>query len=164
MVDVFSQSVQQRFWSKVIKQDSERGHWFWIGAIADDGYGRLSINARGRTDSVRPHRFAYALAHGRELNTLGPLMHTCDIPICVRATTDELTHLVEGTVLDNMLDRRQKGRASNGQQFAWRGLPRQRFTEKSRALRDELTTHGTTRPDVLAALITGNDPEAPTLF
>ena len=164
MVDIFSGSVLDRFWSKVVRQPGENGHWFWIGAIADDGYGRFTINHAGRTDAVRPHRYAYALANHLELSDFGTLMHVCDIPICVHATADSLTHLVEGTVRDNMLDRRHKGRDANGTQFKWRGLPRQQFAQRSRALRDELLIHQTERPDVLSALLAGNDPDAPTLF
>lgn len=163
-MDIFSPSIQSRFWSKVIRQDGDAGHFFWVGAIADDGYGRFSINHRGRTDAVRPHRYTYALTHGCDIHTFGTLMHLCDVPLCVRATADSLTHLVEGSTRANMLDRQMKGRTRNGSQFAWRGLPRERFAAISRALRAELLAHGTTRQDVLAARIAGNDPAAPTLF
>ena len=163
-MDIFSSPIQNRLWSRVIRQDGDGGHFFWVGAIADDGYGRFSINHHGRTDAVRPHRYTYALAHGCDLDSFGTLMHLCDIPLCVRATTDGLTHLVEGSTRENMLDRQMKGRTRNGNQFAWRGLPRERFAATSRALRKELLAHGTSRHDVLAALIAGNDPDAPTLF
>ncbi len=160
-MDAFSASDVERFWSKVIKSPSADGHWFWLGAIADDGYGRFTINHHGRTDAVRPHRYAYALAHQLGLNEFGTLMHDCDVPICVRP---EPGHLTAGTQRDNMLDRQRKGRDTNGSQFKWRGLPRQQFANSSRVLRDELKTYGFTRPTVLEALLSGNDPEAPTLF
>ena len=164
MVDMFSVSNVQRFWTKVIRQPGERGHWFWVGAIADDGYGRFSINHDGITDAVRPHRYSYALANELDLTDFGQLMHICDIPLCVRASQDELTHLVVGDVRENMRDRQLKRRDENGSGFKWSGLPRENFARMSRALRAELLEHGISRPEILSALTAGNDPLAPTLF
>lgn len=165
MVDVFSDAIVARFWGKVLRQSGDAGHWFWVGAIADDGYGRFSINHDGRTDVVRPHRYSYALAHNNiELASFGQLMHVCDIPLCVRASDDELTHLVPGDTRVNMLDRQSKRRDDNGSGFRWAGLAKENFARNSRALRSELLEHGVTRPDVLAMLVAGADPEAPTLF
>lgn len=164
MVDVYSAGTQERFWAKVLKQPGDKGHWFWIGAIADDGYGRFSLNHHGRTDVARPHRYAYGLAHDLDLDGFGALMHLCDIPLCVRASTDTKTHLIEGGMQENMVDRQRKGRTRNQNVFTWRGLPREHFTATSRALRTELLTHGLTRPEVIQKLVAGHDPAAPTLF
>ena len=100
----------ERFWAKVVKGPAPEDCWLWSAAVSDDGYGRFTLNAEGRTIAVRPHRFAFHLLHGTELDAFGPLMHTCDVPICVRATADAFTHLVEGTNRSNMFDRLAKGR------------------------------------------------------
>ena len=157
-------SPEERFWTKVVKGPESRDHWLWTAAVADDGYGRYTLNANRRTVAVRPHRYAFHLATGRPMAGLGMLMHECDVPICVRATTGPDTHVVEGTTRANMLDRHRKGRDANGAGFAWRGLAREHFTSRSRALRNEVRAHGWTRPERIAALIAGADPDAPTLF
>lgn len=41
---------EDRFWSKVIKGPSRNDHLLWAGAVADDGYGRCTLEPR------RPHR------------------------------------------------------------------------------------------------------------
>lgn len=153
-----------RFWGKVSKGPGTNGHWIWIGAVADDGYGRFTLNANKRTKAVRPHRYAYALAHQLELDEFGILMHSCDVPICCRATLTAGTHIMEGSSRENNLDRLHKGRDTNGSGFRWRGLARANFAAASRALRDEIRDHGWSRPLIVNALLAGNDPEAPTLF
>lgn len=156
--------VEQRFWSKVVKDPSPVGCWYWIGAVADDGYGRYSLNANNRTVAVRPHRYAYALATGKNLRDIPTLMHVCDMPLCVRATIEADSHLVEGNTRLNMLDRQRKGRDRNGSGFTWRGLARAHFAAQSRALRDEIRDHGLARQEILAALLAGQDPAHPKLF
>ncbi|NQD86857.1 hypothetical protein HP499_03405 [Paenarthrobacter sp. CM16] len=47
-----------RFWAKVSKGPRENECWLWVRAVADDGYGRFTLNGDGRTQAVRPHRFA----------------------------------------------------------------------------------------------------------
>ncbi|MEA5456917.1 hypothetical protein SPF06_19515 [Sinomonas sp. JGH33] len=164
--------LEERFWAKVVKGPRPDDCWIWTGAVADDGYGRFSYTEAGRHKSLRPNRLAYALVHGRELAGiddplagLGEVMHHCDVPICVHAAVapDE-SHLHEGTNRENMIDRAQKGRATNGSALRWRGLPRADFAARSRALRDEVRAHGWGRPGRIAALMGGADPDAPTLF
>lgn len=155
---------EERFWVKVVKGPGPDAHWLWSAAVADDGYGRYTLNANSTTVAVRPHRYAFHLATGRPLNSFGILMHECDVPICVRATADLGTHVVEGSTRENMLDRRHKGRHANGTGFHWRGLAREHFAARSRMLRDEVRNYGWTRPERIAALIAGTDPDAPTLF
>ncbi|WP_018134008.1 hypothetical protein [Acaricomes phytoseiuli] len=156
--------AEERFWNKVVKDPAPHGCWYWIGAVADDGYGRYTLNANNRTVAVRPHRYAYALATGQDIRKLSTLMHVCDMPLCVRATADTDTHLLEGDARLNMLDRRKKGRDRNGSGSTWRGQARTHFAARSRALRNEIRDHGLTRPTVLEALRTGDDPSSPVLF
>lgn len=155
---------ETRFWAKVCKGPGPDDHWLWGAAVADDGYGRYAITREGRTVAVRPHRYAYALATGQTLDEFGPLMHHCDVPLCVRATDAADTHIVEGTSRENMLDRRRKGRDSNGSGFHWRGQARVHFAACSRALRDEVRDFAWTRPERITALLGGNDAQAPLLF
>lgn len=156
--------MEERFWNKVVKDPAPNGCWYWVGAVADDGYGRYTLNANSRTVAVRPHRYAYALATGHDIRKLPTLMHVCDMPLCVRATAEDDSHLVAGDARLNMLDRLRKGRDRNGSGFKWRGLARAHFAAQSRALRDEIRDHGLSRQDVLAALIAGQDPAWPKLF
>ena len=159
-----SPSPEERFWSKVIKGPRRDDCWLWSAAVSDDGYGRFTLNAGGHTQAVRPHRFAFHLIHGVPMESFGALMHRCDVPICVRVTTGADTHLDPGTNRENMADRLAKGRDANGSMFRWRGLSRALFADRSRLLRDEVRAHGWDREERIRALITGADPEAPTLF
>lgn len=163
--------LEDRLWAKVVKGPRPGDCWIWTGAVADDGYGRLSFTVDGLHKALSPHRLAYAIAHGIEvagdgdpLGRIEAVMHRCDVPLCVRATTGADSHLHEGTRRENMIDRAQKGRALNGTALHWRGLPRAAFAARSRELRDEVRTHGWGRPGRIAALIGGADPDAPTLF
>lgn len=87
--------THQRFWSKVYRGPAG-ACWIWLGAIADDGYGRYFLHD-GAGGMVRPHRYAYTLTYETELEELGELMHVCDVPICVNPE-----HLAPGTHADNM--------------------------------------------------------------
>ena len=153
-----------RFWNKVVKGPRPDDCWLWTGAVADDGYGRFTLNADGRTQAVRPHRFAFHLVHEVPLNAFGDLMHRWDVPICVRVTAGLDTHLEPGTNRENMADRRSKRRDANGSMFRWRGLSRDLFVDRSRLLRDEVRIYGWSREERIRALIAGADPDAPTLF
>lgn len=167
-----SGGLEARLWEKVVRGPRPSDCWIWTGGVADDGYGRLSYTEAGRHKSLRPHRLAYAIAYGIELAGIDdPLvglddevMHRCDVPICVHATAGEDSHLHEGSNRANMIDRAQKGRALNGTALRWRGIPRAAFAARSRALRDEVREHGWSRPERVRALLTGADPDAPTLF
>lgn len=162
---VISASIQNRFWGKVVKGPAPQDCWLWTAAVGDDGYGRFTLNADGRTQAVRPHRFAFHLATGIPLHGFGPLMHDCDVPICVHYSDSiELTHLLEGTERGNMLDRLAKRRDKNGSDLRWRGLARDHFASRSRELRNEVRDNGWSRPERVRALIAGVDPDAPTLF
>ena len=156
--------IADRFWTKVAKGPAPGDWWLWTGAVSDDGYGRFTLNQDGKTQAVRPHRFAFHLAYGVDMDGFGALMHDCDVPICVRATAGADTHLRVGDARLNMLDRLAKNRDTNGSNFRWRGLARRHFAQQSRALRDEVRTHGWSREERVRAILAGADPDAPTLF
>lgn len=148
--------THQRFWSKVYRGPAG-ACWIWLGAIADDGYGRYFLHD-GAGGMVRPHRYAYTLTYETELEELGELMHVCDVPICVNPE-----HLAPGTHADNMRDRMRKGRANNGAALRFRGLPRSVTAARARSLRAEVMANGWV-PERVASILAGQDADAPTLF
>lgn len=156
-------AVIDRFWSKVIKGPASDDCWIWVGAIADDGYGRFWIKEGDSQIVVRPHRYAYALACGIELDSSMVMMHVCDVPLCVHATLESGSHIVAGDQWANIADRQRKRRFGNSRSLRMAVSARQSFQQNSLALRDELLTHGW-RDRIVRPLLAGYDPEAPTLF
>lgn len=65
-----------RFAAKVVRTPSCH---FWVGAIADDGYGRFAVGG-GRV--VRAHRWAWEQVYGPVPDGL-MVMHGCDETSCV---------------------------------------------------------------------------------
>ena len=149
-----------RFWSKVLKGPGPGDCWLWTGAVAGDGYGRYFLRQNGRDTSVRPHRYAYELVSGTSLRDGDVLRHICNIPICVRPDPE---HLIVGTQRENMLDRAWDGRHANDASWHWRGTGRAAFAARSHALRDAALEHGWDM-SILGPIMSGVDPEAPTLF
>ncbi|MDP9936840.1 hypothetical protein J2T11_003208 [Paenarthrobacter nicotinovorans] len=154
---------EARFWAKVIEGPRENDCWLWTGAVGDDGYGRFWIKTPTGQQAVRPQRFAYMLLTGEQLDPDTKLLHSCDIPLCVRATGETDSHLVPGTQAENLVDRSQKRRHANAHSWRWRGVGRANFTARSRQLRDALKEHGWNE-SVIRPLMSGHDPDAPTLF
>lgn len=98
---IWSDSVAERFWSKVDKRGPAEC-WPWIGGRSKAGYGRFGIGRRARVAS----RVAFAITHRRQPD--GIICHSCDNPPCVNPA-----HLWEGSTLDNSLDALSKGRRGN---------------------------------------------------
>ena len=79
-------------------------HTIWIGALADDGYGRFhgpnygdgDLPADRRGETVRVSRWLWWAWHG-PLPARTVVMHTCDLPICTK-----LEHLRPGTQRENL--------------------------------------------------------------
>ncbi|MBD8104750.1 hypothetical protein [Plantibacter sp. CFBP 8775] len=155
----------ERFWSHVIQGPTVRDCWFWVGAISGDGYGRFWIRRDGSQRAVRPHHYAYELAHGIVLERGTLLEHSCDAPLCVKALADpELSHLAPGTQRSNMIDRARKGRHENAATtLRLRGTSRKVLAERSRALRTLLLTEGW-NTDAIAAILAGVEASHPRLF
>lgn len=91
-----------RFWEKVEKTDT---CWLWRSSLNNKGYGQFHVGSFSQ--HVLAHRFSWALAHG-EVPTGSIVMHTCDMPACVRPD-----HLRIGTQGDNQRDMAAKGRAGH---------------------------------------------------
>jgi len=93
--------VPSRFLTKVVAVPG--GCRFWVGAIADDGYGRWTTDD-GRT--VTPHRWLWEQHHGPIPSGLY-LLHSCDETNCVAVDM----HLRLGTQAENQaqMSRRHRG-------------------------------------------------------
>lgn len=152
-----------RFFSHVVKDSDPSGCWIWTGAISDDGYGRFWIKRDGKQQAVRPHRYAFMLVHGQAALEDAPvLMHVCDVPLCVKATYGEDSHLWAGTQRDNLIDRARKRGAVN-QHSGWRGLTRAEKAARSRRLRESIK-NGTPVRDAVCAFVTDLVPGQMSLF
>jgi hypothetical protein len=128
----------KRFWSKVVCGPASTDCWLWVGAIADDGYGRFWIRRQGNTRVVRPHRYALALVtDGGDLDEVEVAEHqVCDVPICVRAEPGGVGHVVASTQAENLARMGWKGRGGGARwQQRFRGVDRAQRAAASRALR-----------------------------
>ena len=76
------------------------GCWIWLGAVDEDGYGRIFFEGKPR----RLHRVVYQVVKGKPEHSV---CHTCDTPCCVNPD-----HLYDGTHHQNMQDRERRGRAN----------------------------------------------------
>jgi hypothetical protein len=93
-----------RFWERVEKSD---GCWTWRGDKDKDGYGRLGRGGQGGL-KYRAHRLSYMI-HSGPIPDGVVVCHQCDNPSCVRPE-----HLFLGSVADDHLDAKTKGRLRNG--------------------------------------------------
>lgn len=86
--------------------------WNWHGTTRD-GYGRIRIWTNPRPNRRSSHfganRIAFWLHNGYWPTKY--ICHTCDNPLCVNPA-----HLYEGSQLQNMADRRDRGRTALGVQ------------------------------------------------
>lgn len=80
-------AVADRVWEKVVKGPAPTDCWIWTGAIADDGYGRFWVTREGGQRALRPQRYAYEDLTGEILTPSIILLHVCDVPLCVHAST-----------------------------------------------------------------------------
>lgn len=134
----------------------------WVGAIADDGYGRFAVRRDSREEMMRPHRLLFEQATGIPLTPDVTLLHTCDVPICVLTTGGGGSHLFDGDALTTMRDRSQKNRTGLGR-VGMRDISRAQLATRSRSLRSVVLEHGYDR-DAIAAVLAGANPTAERLF
>ena len=95
-----TQTLEERFWSKVDRSAGPTACWPWLACRSRKGYGQFSIGSR--TDSsariVPAHRIAYQLEVGLIPN--GKVIHhLCNNPYCqnprhLRPTTNRFNILV----------------------------------------------------------------------
>ena len=86
-----SQSVADRFWTKVHKQPD--GCWLWTGTKTYDGYPKFYLKGR----MARAHRVAYELTKGPIPSGL-QIDHLCKVTCCVNPE-----HLEAVTCRENLL-------------------------------------------------------------
>lgn len=153
----------ERFWSKVIKGPRPDDCWLWIGAVSDDGYGRFWIKTSEGQKALRPQRHAHTLLTGEQLPPYVILLHSCDVPLCVRSTGGPDSHTHPGTQAENLMDRLQKRRHPHAYTWHWRSVGRTNFAARSRQLRDALKAHGWDE-SIIRPLMSGHDPDTPRLF
>lgn len=131
-----------RFWAKVVRGPGTRDCWLWVGAIADDGYGRFWLHRDGQQRVVRPHRYAVAAVHGLQLGQHDVVEHVvCDNPICVRAEPDPRTgHVWPSTQAANLARMGQRGRGGGASwQWRWTSTDRATLAARSRAQREAVS-------------------------
>jgi hypothetical protein len=95
----------QIFQRHIAKEDSN-GCKLWKGAIQTGGYGVFIIRINPINYRSAAHRIAWMLANGRDIPYGLFICHSCDVPACVNPE-----HLFLGTHMDNMKDKREKGRS-----------------------------------------------------
>lgn len=89
------ESADHWFWPRVNKTET---CWLWTGGRIGSrmGYGNVVV-WRGKTTWSYAHRVAWEISHGSEAT--GPVLHTCDVALCVRPD-----HLYLGSDLQNSHD------------------------------------------------------------
>jgi predicted XRE-type DNA-binding protein len=98
-----SLSLEERFWTKVIKGESPDDCWGWTDAPNKlGGYGRIQVDGK----HIRAHRISWEIHNGPIPDGLD-VLHDCDNPLC-----SNYRHLFLGTHTDNMRDKVRKGRAN----------------------------------------------------
>lgn len=74
----------------------------WTGCLNTDGYPRAGEKGNS---NIKVHREVFFLVNGFYPDVV---RHSCDNPICI-----EPSHLIDGTNLDNIRDRVERGRSNN---------------------------------------------------
>ena len=148
----------ERFWSHVVKGPGA-AHWFFTGAIGDDGYGRFWVSRNGMPRVVRASRYALELASPGVLDSGIFALHDCDEPLCVRAEATSTTHILAGTQAENLAQMGRRGRGGGAWwSRRWTGPTVADRVARSRALREAVRDgwdDGRIR-DALAALEVSN--------
>ncbi len=96
---------RERFAAKCSPAPS--GCILWQGAKDKDGYGKFQLNAEGKQQHVRAHRYAFFVALGHWPGEFA--LHSCDTPACVNPE-----HLEDGDQRKNVRDCVARGRHRSG--------------------------------------------------
>jgi hypothetical protein len=95
--------LPSRIQNKIVPEPNS-GCWIWLGALNQDGYGRVSVLNR----NAHAHRLVYELLVG-SIEPGRHVLHRCDNPCCVNPD-----HLFVGTAKTNKADSVKKGRHVHG--------------------------------------------------
>ena len=100
----WSAPIEVRFWRYVVKGEREDDCWSWSGGRNKQGYGRISVSTKTKTDGA--HRVSWRLHNGNAEIPPGMfILHSCDNPQCTNPK-----HLRLGTRSENNLDMYSRGR------------------------------------------------------
>lgn len=99
-------TLEELFWPKVQKGDSEGDCWVWTGGVDGGGYGCLKAASVGK-HTLKAHRVSWEMHNGPIPEGLC-VLHRCDNPPCANPN-----HLFLGTYLDNARDMVTKGRQNH---------------------------------------------------
>jgi hypothetical protein len=142
--------IEDRFWAKVQRTNDPGSCWQWTAAKTPKGYGHLGD--RGKT--IAAHVLAWEIASGEPVPDGLLVLHTCDVPGCVRnddpgiyivngVELPRFGHLFLGTHEHNMRDCAAKDRLNTAlkvrPELAARGERNGMHTHPERA------SHGTDR-------------------
>lgn len=117
-----SREVLERLLRKGMGTKTKAGCLIWAGCKTSEGYG---ISCHIGRHVILAHRLAYALRHGA-INRREIIRHTCDTPSCVNPE-----HLLAGSHVDNMRDKRERDRGVKGlSHHASKGLDKYRRIKK----------------------------------
>lgn len=94
------QTLEERFWPKVIKLFGMNSCFEWVAAKDRAGYGSIGLNGK----VISAHRASWIIHNGPIPNG-GWVLHKCDNPSCVRPS-----HLFIGNHKSNMKDKVSKSR------------------------------------------------------
>ncbi len=89
--------IAGRLWPKVNKTAI---HWLWTGATDRKGYGKIGVPTElpCKSKLLSVHRVAWGIADGKPIPPGLDVLHTCDIPLCVR-NDERGTYEVDGKLL-----------------------------------------------------------------
>ena len=108
---ILSDSTISRFWQKIkfpLPSKMRNACWLWVGSRDRYGYGQFK--EKSRCPPKRSHRFVWQLFHG-SIPAGAQVLHSCDNPACCNPL-----HLRLGSHVENMEDKRRRGRV-------WKGGP-----------------------------------------
>jgi hypothetical protein len=117
--------------SKRIVVKGQDDCWNWTGGTNDDGYARIRVNKK----KVLVHRLIFQIATGESIADK-VIRHTCDNPLCQNPS-----HLLSGTILDNVNDRNARGRQAKGIKIAKSKLSEKQVNEIRRKYTPRIVTY-----------------------
>lgn len=107
MAGKVTQTMEQRFWSKVTVPDTWDGCWLWTGAVNGNGYGYLGRPGKNNGHEYA-HRYSYMLHKGKIPPEL-EISHLCNVRNCINPD-----HLEVSTHRDNSRYSMTRDYCSNG--------------------------------------------------